>query len=413
MKIISLLVTFIPCSEDNIKEQKMKITGLKSFAISMPMPALGYSSPDGAGTKKEWGRSLRITPHRPLPVLEYVIIVIDTDSGIRGIGEATPDVGFFGESLEEVKAAIDLYLGPKLIGVDPFDREWILNQLDYRGNYCAKSAIDLAIHDLIGKALGLPVYDLIGGRCRERVLVALEIPGGAPQDMAKACADYVKQGVRVFKPKIGGYPDADAERLRAIREAVGKDVILRADANQGYTPKEAIRLCRLAEKYDVGLELLEQPVPYWNLRGMAQVRQAVDVLIEADESAFTQHDVMNIIRNEAADVINIKVEKVGGLYNAKKVAAMAESAGLECVIGTAFGLGTTIAAKLHLAASTLIIKDAVEFTEIRLHDNLLAAPYDLLFSLPLEDGCLAVPSGPGFGVSIDDAKVAKYRATIV
>ncbi len=391
----------------------MKITKVSSTALSMATPKRGYYSGENAGTKREWGRLSRITPHRPFPVLEYVIVKIETDSGVSGIGETIPDIGFFGETLEEVKSAIDLYLGPRLVGLDPFDREQILYQMDFRGNHCARSAIDLAVHDLMGKILGVPVYKLIGGLCRDSVLVALEIGGGPAADMAKACADLVAQGVRAFKPKIGGNPDADVERLRAIREAVGKDVVIRADANQGYTPKEAIRLCRLAEKYDVGLELLEQPVGYQDLTGMAQVRAAVDTLIEADESAFTLQDIMNIIRLQAADVINIKVEKIGGLYNAKKVAGIVEAAGMQCVIGTAFGLGLTISAKLHLAASTMIIRDAVEFTELRLHDNLLLPPYDKLLGLPLENGRLKVPQGPGLGVELDPVKMEKNRATIV
>lgn len=389
----------------------MKISGVSTIALSLPIPAGGYAS-EKAGTKREWGRRVRITPHRPTPVLEYVIVKLHTDDGITGLGEATPDIGFFGETLEEVKTVIDRYLGPRLIGTDPFDREQLLHQLDVRGNSCARSALDLAVHDLMGKVVSRPVCDLIGGRCKNRIPVALEIAGDEPQVMAEACARYVQQGVRAFKPKIGGYPDADFERLKAIREAVGKDVIIRADANQGYTPKEAIRLCRLAEKHDIGLELLEQPVAVFDLEGMADVRRAVDTLIGADESAYSSHDVMNIIRRQAADVINIKIEKAGGLYNAKKIAALAEAAGLQCVIGTAFGLGITIAAKLHLAASTMIIKDAVEFTEIRLHDNLLAEPHDRLFSLPLEDGCLAVPEGPGFGVAVDEEKAKSYIATI-
>jgi L-alanine-DL-glutamate epimerase-like enolase superfamily enzyme len=364
----------------------MKIAGVRSEALSIPMPPMGYYSGEGAGTKREWGRLSRITPHRPIPLLEYVIVTIETDEGSFGTGEATPDIGFFGETLEEVKSAIDLYLGPKLVGLDPFDRERMLHQLDFRGNHCARSALDLAVHDLLGKVLGIPVFDLLGGLCRERIPVALEIAGGPPDEMARACAGLVAQGVRAFKPKIGGKPDADADRLRAIREAVG----------------------RLAEKFDVGLELLEQPVPYWDLKGMAQVRQAVDILIEADESAFTVNDVMNIIRAEAADVINIKVEKLGGLYSAKKVAALAESAGLQCVIGTAFGLGVTVAAKLHLAASTMMIRDAVEFTELRLHENLLVAPLDSLLALPL-----TVPTGPGLGVAFDRTKTARWRAGIV
>lgn len=390
----------------------MKITSVSSIALTLPIPAGGYAS-EKAGTKREWGRNIRITPNRPDPVLEYVIVHVETDQGIVGLGEATPDIGFFGETLEEVKTAIDRYLGPRLIGADPFDREYILYQLDVRGSSCARSALDLAIHDLMGKAVGKPVCDLIGGRCKERIPVALEIAGDEPKVMAATCAKYVQQGVRAFKPKIGGYPDADFERLKAIREVVGKDVTIRADANQGYSPKEAIRLCRLAEKHDIGLELLEQPVAVFDLEGMAQIRRSVDTLIEADESAFSVQDVMNIIRHQAADVINIKIEKAGGLYNAKKIAALVEAAGLQCVIGTAFGLGITIAAKLHLAASTIIIRDAVEFTEIRLHENLLAKPNDSLLTLPLEDGCLPVPDGHGFGVVLDQDKVQSHISTIL
>jgi L-alanine-DL-glutamate epimerase-like enolase superfamily enzyme len=194
---------------------------------------------------------------------------------------------------------------------------------------------------------------------------------------------------------------------------VGKGVTLRADANQGYTVKEAIRLCRLAEKMDLGLELLEQPVAYWDLDGMAEVRGAVETLIEADESCFSIHDAMNIIKRGAADVLNVKVEKVGGLYNAKKVAAMAEAAGLQCVIGTAFGLGLTIAAKLHFAASTVIVKDAVEFTEVRLHENLALPPHDRALALPLRDGCFEVPTGPGLGVTLDEEKLRTFRSPVV
>ena len=385
----------------------MKITNVSTMAVSVPWKSPPYST-ERAGTKREWGRQIRWSPHRPDPVLDYVIVTVETDEGITGIGEAATDIGFFGEPLEEVKVAIERYLGPRLIGKDPFDREEILHSLDYRGNTCARSGIDLALHDLLGKILGIPVYDLLGGCCRDKVLVAIEIAGGPPDGMAKLCADYVAQGVRAFKPKIGGHPEEDAIRLKAIREAVGEGISIRADANQGYNPKEAIRLCRLAEKYDVGLELLEQPVPAWDLEGMALVRESVDTLIEADESAYSTHDVMNIIRQGAADVINIKVAKAGGLYNAKKIAALAEAAGLGCVLGTAFGLGIKIAAKLHLAASTRNIMDAVEFTEIVLHDNLAASPFDRLLMPPLKNGYLSVPEGPGLGVQLNEVEVQRY-----
>jgi L-alanine-DL-glutamate epimerase-like enolase superfamily enzyme len=139
------------------------------------------------------------------------------------------------------------------------------------------------------------------------------------------------------------------------------------------------------------------------------VRRSVDTPIEADESCYSVQDAMQIVRHEAADVLNIKIGKAGGLYNAKKIAAIAEAAGLRCVLGTAFGLGLEVAAKLQLAASTMSVVDAVEFTELGLHANLLTPPHDELLALPLLDGCLPVPDGPGLGVSLDDSAVERYR----
>ncbi len=387
----------------------MRITSVTTVPIRMPVPAPPYPR-EGAGTKREWGRMGRTTPKRPSPILEYLIVRIETDEGVTGVGEAPVDIQFFGETLEEVQSSIEDYLGPLLVGGDPFDREHLMYLIDYRGNSCAKSGIDLALHDLMGRALGVPVSDLIGGSHRGRVKVAIEIAGGPPDAMAKECVSFMEKGVRAFKPKIGGVPEEDAERLRAIREAVGPGVSIRADANQGYTPKEAIRLCRLAEKRDVGLELLEQPVAAWDLQGMAHVRRSVDTPIEADESCYTVHDAIQLVRHEAADVLNVKIGKAGGLYHAKKIAAVAEGAGLGCVLGTAYGLGVKVAAKLHLAASTVAISDAVEFTELGLHDGLLAAPHDAQLALPLdEDGCMPVPDGPGLGVEFDERKVAEFR----
>ena len=386
----------------------MKITRVSTTPVRLPIAPGSYAS-DDAGTMREWGRLGRLSPKRPTPMLEYVIVRVETDEGVGGVGEAPVDIGFFGQTLEQVVAAVEDYLGPQIVGADPFDREHILHRIDYRENSCAKSGIDVALHDLMGKALGVPVSDLLGGSGAERVPVAVEIAGGPPDAMAAACAAYMERGVRAFKPKIGGHPEQDVERLRAIREAVGPDVSLRADANQGYTPKEAIRLCRLAEKHEVNLELLEQPVAAWDLEGMARVARSVDTLIEADESCYTPHDAMAIVRHQAADVLNIKIAKAGGLHNARKIAAIAQAAGLQCVLGTAFGLGIKIAAKLHLAAATVGLVDAVEFTELGLHGNLLTEPHATALALPLDDGCLPVPRGPGLGVELDADAVHRYR----
>jgi L-Ala-D/L-Glu epimerase len=390
----------------------VKITRISSVAVTVPV---GFFQDGQCKVRfsKGWeGRGGHYTHLRPVVNdtlhLDYVIVKIETDEGIAGTGDAIADIGFFGETAEGVKALIDKYLGPPLIGKDPYDREVINSEIQGHAgwNPSARSGIDLAIHDLLGKAMNIPVSSLIGGRHQDKVLAAIEVPRGSPEEMAAHSKEYVDQGIMALKAKIGGASgEADAKKLLAIRNAVGAKVSLRADANQGYTPKEAIEFCKKTKEYGVGLELLEQPVPRWDLDGMAQIKNAVDTLIEADESAFSPQDVMNIVKKKAADVINVKISKAGGLYNAKKIAAMAEAADLQCVIGTEWGLGLRVASKLHLAASTINIKDAVEFTEIMIHD-LLSAPF------PLENGCLTVPKKPGLGIELDEHKVRQNMLKI-
>jgi len=384
----------------------MRITRIHSTPIQIPLGQFFYNSKN-AGTKREWGGRLsRVTPKRPSPILEYVLVHVETDEGLTGLGEAPADIGFFGQTLEGIRVVIDDYLGPQLLGKEPFDIEALMDLVDYRENSSAKSGIDLALHDLVGKARGVSVSELPGGVQRQRIPVAIEIAGGSPEDMANECLKYMKMNVRAFKPKIGSIPEKDAERLRAIRDAVGPDVSLRADANRGYSPAEAIELCELAEKSDIGLELLEQPCEAWDLPGMAEVRRAVNIPIEADESCFGPHDAEAVVRAEAADVLNIKIAKAGGFCNAMKIATIAEEAGLQCVLGTAFGTGVKIAAKLQLAAAIPIFTGAVEFTELGLHGPLLEGEPDLALALPLdEDGCLPVPDGPGLGVELDEQQL--------
>jgi len=387
----------------------MEITNVR--AIPVRIPVTGEPYPGLSYTTYQPDRTGRRSPKRPDRVLDYVLVYIDSDEGITGVGEAQADIGFFGNTVEEVFYAVRDYLGPKIIGLDPFDREFIASALNWRGNSCSRAGIDLALLDLMGKATGRPVGSLIGGVHHARLPVSKEIGGGSPEDMAAYCVEHIeKYNIKAFKAKIGGNPEIDAIRLRAMREAVGPDVSLRADANQGYrTAKDAIRFCRLCEKYDVHLELLEQPVAYQNIRGMALIRQSVDVLIEADEGCYTLQDAMILVQSEAVDVINIKIGKAGGITNAKKIAAVAESAGLVTVVGTALGLGPERAAKLHLAASTPTMLPHVEFSELTLHGALLIDEQERIYSAPIDDdGCLPVPTEPGLGITLDEEKVAAH-----
>ncbi len=384
----------------------MKITSIYTTPIRIPLKCFFYNSTN-AGTKREWnGRLSRVTPKRPTPILEYVLVHVDTDDGIQGLGEAPADIGFFGQTIEQIQFAIDDYLGPQLVGKNPLDIDACMDHIDYRENSSAKSGIDLALHDLAAKLGGQSVSEFLGGGKRDRIPVAIEIAGGSPEDMANECRKYMKSNVRAFKPKIGSIPEKDIERLQAIRDAVGPDISLRADANRGYSPDEAIHFCRLLEKTNVNLELLEQPCEAWDLPGMAKVCAHVDLPIEADESCFGPHDAEAIIRVKAADVLNIKIGKAGGLAPAMRIAQLARDAGLQCVIGTAFGTGVKIAAKLHMAAAIGDFSGAVEFTELGLHGPLLQGELDQKLALPLdEDGCMPVPDGPGLGIELDPEQI--------
>jgi L-alanine-DL-glutamate epimerase-like enolase superfamily enzyme len=391
----------------------MKITNVRAVPVRMPVNESPYQG--RSYTQFQPDRTGRRSPKRPDPILEYVLVTIDSDAGFTGIGESQADIGFFGDTVEEVFYCVRDYFGPKLIGLDPFDREYIASALAWRGNSCARAGIDLALLDLMGKATGQPVGALIGGIHHARLPVSKEIGGGDPDDMAAFCVELMEhQNIRAFKAKIGGNPQVDADRLRAMRQAIGPQASLRADANQGYrTAKDAIRFCHLCEKYDVDLELLEQPVGYQNLDGMALIRRSVEALIEADEGCYTLQDAMLLIRHEAVDVLNIKIGKAGGITNSKKIAAVAEAAGLCTVVGTALGLGPERAAKLHLASSTPTMLPHVEFSELTLHGALLVDEDERRYSAPIEeDGCLPVPTGPGLGITMDEEKVAAHTLGI-
>jgi L-alanine-DL-glutamate epimerase-like enolase superfamily enzyme len=391
----------------------MKITKVETIPISVPVgffkdgmcKVRGVNAPDRYYTGKALSGSRRTAADDAL-ILDNIIVKIHTDEGVTGIGAAAPDIGFFGEPWESVKLIIDNYMGPRITGMDPYNREQVLHVVTRTGgwhNVLATSGIDLALHDLLGKAMNTSVCNLLGGCHQDKILLSTEVPRGVPEKMAEHSLEYYEQGVRGFKAKVGSDPLRDALSLKAMRDALGDKVSLRADANQGYTPKEAIKLCQLSQKYDVDLELLEQPTKKWDLDGMARITKTVDIPIEADESAFSLFDVMRIIKKGAADVINAKVAKAGGFYGVKKWAAVAESAGLDTVVGTEWGIGSQIAAKLHLGGSTKTIHPVIEFTEIMIHDTLLPEP------LELKDGYLDVPTGPGLGLELDREKIEEYR----
>jgi len=341
-----------------------------------------------------------------------VLVKIHTDEGITGVGECVTSTSFRDENLEGIKTTIDNYLAPAIIGLDPFDMELILERMDARvtRNYQSKAGVDCALFDLQGKALDLPVHRLLGGQYSKQIEVTFTLSASENEEIGAIAKKMVASGYSTLVVKLEGNEKKDIERFKVVREAVGGNIKLRADANQGYHPDKAIGAIRKLERYEP--ELVEQPVSRWDLSGMSKVARSVDTPISADESNVSIHDAMQIIRMEAADILNIKVPKNGGLYLSKKIAAIAEAANIPCLVGGMMTLEIARQASRHFAASTKQVRrgyasDGCGPASQSITDNITkhVITYDDVKRL---GGYVEVTDAPGLGVQLDDEKVRKY-----
>ncbi len=338
----------------------------------------------------------------------FVIVKIETNDGIIGYGEACPAHEFTGETASTVAAVIKELIGPRIIGMDPFDIEkFFANLPDVAGAPGAKAAIDIAMHDLMGKITGKPLHKLIGGRTRDH----FPVTGGATLATIEETLDKVRKDIekkiQVLKIKVGEDPYRDAEKIKRIREVVGDKPFIRVDANQGWIkPSRAIRALKLMERYDI--QLAEQPILAWDLDGLAEIRRKVDIPIMVDESVHTPQDVVRVVEKRAADIINIKLMKTGGIHNALKVAAIAEASGLEAYIGS---MGETMigrAANLHLAIALDIIKYGdigAEHEEWGLADDVGTGMKEEIIN---NVRSIRAPDKPGLGVEVLEDKLKRY-----
>jgi muconate cycloisomerase len=339
---------------------------------------------------------------------QYVLVRVSDDAGRIGLGEASVTSVWSGETQAGTIALVHEVLAPLVIGADPFDIEWISRRMDQAafGNSFAKGAVEMALLDLQGQALSVPVYKLLGGRasggCQppDDLGIRLKFVVGAvePDVAAQRAYRMVERGWRAIKVKVGRHPhpQADVDRLRAVREAIGPDIWLSVDANGGYTVEQAVWVAPRLEKLNV--VLFEQPTRRGDHVAMAEVRRRSGIPIMADESVFTPLDALEVIRHQAADVLSLYPGKHGGIRATQQIAKLAEAAGIPCTIGSNLEREVATAAMAHVTVCTANLQCE------RFPGDLIGPVYyeQSLTREPLryEADRLWVPETPGLGVAL-------------
>jgi L-Ala-D/L-Glu epimerase len=335
---------------------------------------------------------------------QYVLVRVRDDAGRTGLGEASVTSVWSGETQAGTIALVREVLAPLVAGADPFDVEWIGRRMDRAafGNSFAKAAVEMALLDLQGQALGVPVYQLLGGRepeapargIRLKFVVGAVEPGLAAQRARR----MVERGWRAIKVKVGRdpHPQADVDRLRAVREAIGPDVWLSVDANGGYTVEQAVWAAARLEKLNV--VLFEQPTRRGDHAAMAEVRRRSGIPIMADESVFTPQDALEVVKAGAADVLSLYPGKHGGIRATQQIAKLAEAAGVPCTIGSNLEREVATAAMAQVTVCTANLQCE------RFPGDLIGPVYYTgpLTREPLryEADRLWVPERPGLGVTV-------------
>ncbi|PRR78060.1 L-Ala-D/L-Glu epimerase [Clostridium liquoris] len=364
----------------------MKITDIKIGQISVPL-------------KTPFKTALRTVNS-----VEDIIVEVHTDTGNIGFGEAPPTGVITGDTKGAIIGAIEEHIKKNIIGMDIENFEEIMIKLDKSliKNTSAKAAIDIALHDLYGQLYNAPLYKLLGGY-RKEITTDITISVNDPEEMAKDSLDAIKRGYTTLKIKVGKNALLDIERMKAIRKAVGYDVKLRIDANQGWKPKEAVQTLRKMEDEGLQIEFVEQPVAAHDIEGLKFVTDNVSIPVLADESVFSPEDALTILQRRAADLINIKLMKTGGLHNALKICSLAEIYGVECMIGCMLEAKVSVNAAVHLAAAKSII------TKIDLDGPVLCSEDPVEGGAIFNEYKITLNDEPGLGIrKINGTKYLNY-----
>ena len=351
------------------------ITKIDIYKLSIPL-AIPY------------GTSLGLFDHA-----DNIIIKIHSSEGLYGVGEGCPGTSVTGDSQAMDFESAQL-LGTLIMGKNPLAVEARMKEIDsfLVHNSTIRSAFDIALYDLLAKKAGLPLYALLGGE--QRILQTdMTVGLASPEKMAQQALKYVEQGFLSIKVKLGTNFDDDVARIRAIRETIGEKTLIRIDANQGWDQVTAIRILQALVPFSI--QFCEEPVAHWNNRALKYVHEHSPIAIMSDESLFDHHDAYRLASMEVCDYFNIKLAKSGGIHTALKINAVAESAGIKCMIGSMDETNLAMSAAAHLVSAF----PNIEFAD--LDAALFLAEDPVIGGVTYEGGKITLTDTPGHGADFD------------
>ncbi len=367
----------------------MRITRITGVHVSIPL-ATPYKLSRVYGTVTE---------------AHAVVVRVETDGDLVGYGEADPHPPFTADTVPGTIAAIRDHLAPLLLGTDPREISRLDGEMDacLDGHLMAKGAIDMALFDLAGKAYGVSVYALLGGKVRDEILLSFPLGSGSAEEDVQVIEERRKLGFRSFMAKMGRNPvDAEVTRVAALSDRYASQIHLVADANQGWSRDEG-------EAFVAGagasmLELVEQPVAAEDFEGLKRIREKSSIAVSADESVVTENDALRLACMKAVDVFSVKASKNGGLTKARRIIAIADAAGLEYRMNSMLEFGITQAALLQLGAvsKSLIPSGHAYMSTLRMADDFTD------FRDRLGEGYARIADAPGLGVTVHEEKLSQH-----
>ncbi|MFC1910238.1 mandelate racemase/muconate lactonizing enzyme family protein [Chloroflexota bacterium] len=363
----------------------MKISSVEAIPFSIPLKK---------ATK--WAKGSQASA-------DHILVRIGTDEGITGIAEAPPRPTIYGESIQSIKYSIDNWFGPMVAGMDPFAIEAVWDKFDtINWNPTAKAALDMALYDIIGKALNVPCYKLFGS-WTDKIRLSFCINLNPIEEMVEEAKQMIgNYGFKALKLKIGVEPKKDIEMVKTMRQELGDDILLYADANQGYDPYTAIKVIRAVAEY--GIAFVEEPCPVWDKKARNMVKENIDIPLMGDESCFTPTDVHREIELGTLRIVLIKTARTGFTLS-RKIVHLCEQAGIMNLHGMQGDSSVGTLCSAHLCAgqkNTSIHYPSDLSFFLHLTDDFLAKPIDI------REGQLFLSSDPGLGIVVDEDKLNKF-----